>query len=214
MIVVYPVGVIGLYFYFLYHNRDAIMAMKAAKTEEKKRLKEQMEGRGHANSGDRDDEDVHKAADIGGRDHHRDHGGKGGDKHTHEDAASVAHAHGLTTAADANDLLAAPQSHEQHDDKGRHRGDKHRHGPIVSPAELTFLYLAYEGHVWYWEVVETARRLLLTAVVSVVGTGSAAQIVFGIIIAIVYVKLYGYFQPYELDEHDIMQEVAQYQVFA
>jgi len=64
-----------------------------------------------------------------------------------------------------------------------------------------------------WEVVETTRRLLLTAVVSVVGIGSAGQVVFGILIAIVYVKLYGYYQPYELDELDVVQEVAQYQVF-
>ena len=58
---------------------------------------------------------------------------------------------------------------------------------------------------WYWELVETARRLLLTAVLSVVSTGSSVQIVFGIAIALVYMKLYGYYQPYDLDEHDVMQ---------
>ena len=58
---------------------------------------------------------------------------------------------------------------------------------------------------WYWELVETARRLLLTAVLSVVSTGSSAQVVFGIAIALVYMKLYGFYQPYDLDEHDVMQ---------
>ena len=58
---------------------------------------------------------------------------------------------------------------------------------------------------WYWELLETARRLLLTAVLSVVSTGSSAQIVFGMVIALIYMKLYGYYKPYDLGEHDIMQ---------
>ena len=58
---------------------------------------------------------------------------------------------------------------------------------------------------WYWEVVETARRLLLTAVLSVVSTGSSGQVVFGIAISLVYIKLYLFYQPYDLKEHDVMQ---------
>ena len=76
---------------------------------------------------------------------------------------------------------------------------------IVGAAELNFLYKAYEGHVWYWEVVETARRLLLTAIISVIGQGSAEQIVFGIVISLIYIKLYGYYAPFDLDEHDVLQ---------
>ena len=230
MIVVYPIGVVGLYFYFLYHNRDAIMAMKAEEEAEKKRRKaEREEGGGHhggsgghggSGSDDHGDEDVDKAADIGTHHQHHHTSHDGSDKRTHTDAAAAAaHAHGLAAAADAADI-AARSLYERDDNKkldgdgdGHVDGDKDKHGPIVGPAELTFLYRAYEGRVWYWEVVETTRRLLLTAVVSVVGTGSAAQVVFGIVVAIVYVKLYGHYQPYELDEHDVMQEVAQYQVF-
>jgi hypothetical protein len=44
-------------------------------------------------------------------------------------------------------------------------------------------------------------------------SGSPSQIVFGIFIAVVYIKLYGYFAPYENDEDDFLQELAQYQVF-
>ena len=44
-------------------------------------------------------------------------------------------------------------------------------------------------------------------------SGSPSQIVFGIFIAVVYIKLYGYFAPYESDEDDFLQELAQYQVF-
>jgi hypothetical protein len=37
--------------------------------------------------------------------------------------------------------------------------------------EIEFLHKAYKGNCWGWEVVETVRRLLLTAVISVVSTG-------------------------------------------
>jgi hypothetical protein len=83
----------------------------------------------------------------------------------------------------------------------------------VTPDVIGFLHEAYEPQFWYWEIVETTRRLFLTAVVSVVAVGSPGQIVFGIFIAVLFVKLYGYFAPYKSDENDFLQEVAQYQVF-
>jgi len=46
----------------------------------------------------------------------------------------------------------------------------------VVARQLGFLHGAYRREFYYWEVVETLRRLLLTAVVSVVGTGSALQV--------------------------------------
>jgi hypothetical protein len=45
----------------------------------------------------------------------------------------------------------------------------------VTSKEIEFLHKAYEGRCWYWEVVETARRLLLTAVLSVVTVGTASR---------------------------------------
>ena len=90
-------------------------------------------------------------------------------------------------------------------------GDKT--APLTWRNELGFLHRAYERDYFYWEVVETLRRLLLTAVVSVVSTGSSLQIIFGIFVAVAFMKLYAFFQPFELDRHDTLQEVAQYQVF-
>ena len=43
--------------------------------------------------------------------------------------------------------------------------------------------------------------------------GSASQIVCGIFIAVVYIKLYGYYGPFVNDDDDILQEMAQFQVF-
>lgn len=82
----------------------------------------------------------------------------------------------------------------------------------VTYRELKFLYKAYEGRCWYWEVVETIRKLLLTAVLSVCGEGSGFQIVIGIFIAIIFVKLYALYSPYVDDEDDYLQELAQYQI--
>jgi hypothetical protein len=42
---------------------------------------------------------------------------------------------------------------------------------FVRPDTIFFLHGAYEPQYWYWEVVETGRRLLLTAAVSIVSTG-------------------------------------------
>jgi len=115
---------------------------------------------------------------------------------------------------------------------------KHSFAAIVA-RQLGFLHGAYERQYYYWEVIETTRRLLLTAVVSVVGTGTSLQvrcsalpcltygstltfyhrhpvlqIVFGIFIALLFMKLYAFFQPYIDDRHDELQEIAQYQVGA
>ena len=42
----------------------------------------------------------------------------------------------------------------------------------ITSKEIEFLHKAYEGKYWYWEVLETIRRLLLTAVLSVVTAGT------------------------------------------
>ena len=49
-----------------------------------------------------------------------------------------------------------------------------RRGPMqyITSKEIEFLHKAYEGRFWYWEVLETVRRLLLTAVLSVVTAGT------------------------------------------
>jgi hypothetical protein len=43
---------------------------------------------------------------------------------------------------------------------------------FITYKEIEFLHKAYEGRCWYWEVVETIRRLLLTAVLSVLTVGT------------------------------------------
>jgi hypothetical protein len=42
----------------------------------------------------------------------------------------------------------------------------------VTPEAISFLHGAYEGQFWYWELLETSRRLFLTALLSIVSAGN------------------------------------------
>eukprot|EP01032_Pedospumella_encystans_P001327 gene1327-1536_t len=45
-------------------------------------------------------------------------------------------------------------------------GPKNRYGMSAPAARLAFLWGAYHPVYWYWELIETSRRLMLTAVLS------------------------------------------------
>ena len=47
---------------------------------------------------------------------------------------------------------------------------------IHDPTALLFLYQDYEPQYWYWEVVETYRRLLLSAVAAIVSDDVGVQV--------------------------------------
>jgi hypothetical protein len=78
---------------------------------------------------------------------------------------------------------------------------------------ISFLYEAYEPQFWYWEVVDTTRRLVLTAVLSVCGAGTAGQAILALLVSQLYIKLYGHYRPYVEDKDDLEAEVGQYQIF-
>lgn len=61
-------------------------------------------------------------------------------------------------------------------------------------------------------MIETGRRLVLTAVLSIIATGTTSQSVFSVVLAIGFVKLYGFYAPYVEDDDDIMAETGQYQI--
>jgi hypothetical protein len=62
------------------------------------------------------------------------------------------------------------------------------------------------------EVIETIRRILLTGALVLVRQNSTMQIAVGILLSLIFVKLYAYFQPFEKDKMNFLSEVAQYQV--
>ena len=58
-------------------------------------------------------------------------------------------------------------------------------------------------------MVETIRRILMTAVMSIVATGSGAQIVFGLAVSMVFMKLYAYYLPFKEFDNNVLQEVGE-----
>jgi hypothetical protein len=149
MFAIYPCGIPCLYFYVLFKNRYRIMDMKEEMAESKKLTQGQLRSPGAAGTG--------TGTGIGAN------GGRVGT--------------GISGAAGGGGMMpmtvtvpimrshsAAALIERQQSGVGVMRH--------ITPDAIKFLHKAYEGKFWYWEVVETLRRLLLTAVVSIVATGA------------------------------------------
>ena len=78
---------------------------------------------------------------------------------------------------------------------------------------IRFLFHAYEPKFWYWEIIELVRRLILTAVVCVIASGSTTQIVVSMLFSMGFLFLYSTFQPYWNSDEDIAQTTGQYMIF-
>ena len=85
----------------------------------------------------------------------------------------------------------------------------------ISPQaqQISFLWDAFLPKYWYWEIVETTRRLVLTAVLSVCGPGSSSQAVLAVLVSLAYIKLYGHYAPYCSLKNNRLAEVGQFQIF-
>jgi hypothetical protein len=81
------------------------------------------------------------------------------------------------------------------------------------PLHLSHVFTHSAAVCPYQEILETTRRLTLTAVLSVVDTGSNQQILFGLLVQLMYMKLYSSFNPYIEVQDAMLQEMCQYQVF-
>jgi hypothetical protein len=79
---------------------------------------------------------------------------------------------------------------------------------------ISFLWEAYKPQYWYWELVETSRRILLTAVLSIYATGTTEQTVVGIMMAFIFMKVYSHFDPYISKQDSKLAEIGQTQIVA
>jgi hypothetical protein len=78
---------------------------------------------------------------------------------------------------------------------------------------LAFLYASYRVPSYlYWDIVETGRRLLLTAVLSVLGTGTEYQVIIGLCFSFLFIWLYGVYYPYKNPKNYLLQYLAQFQI--
>jgi hypothetical protein len=83
----------------------------------------------------------------------------------------------------------------------------------ISALRTSFLWEPYEPKYWYWEIIECYRRITLIAVLSLISPGSSPQSVLSVLLSLLFIKMYGYYQPYEADNDDIIAEVGQFQIF-
>lgn len=55
---------------------------------------------------------------------------------------------------------------------------------------IQFLWAAYRSEYWFWELIETYRRLSCTSILATFYVQTPLQCVFGTLLSIFYVKLY------------------------
>lgn len=70
-----------------------------------------------------------------------------------------------------------------------------RDGPDAPRLTLTvemleFLYKSYKPSAWYFELIETFRKLFLTAVISVMSAGTSAQATVALVASFGFIEFY------------------------
>ena len=78
---------------------------------------------------------------------------------------------------------------------------------------ISFLYSAYEPWCYYFEVIETVRKLFLTAGLIFFRPGTGSQIVFSLLISIASMRVYAHYKPFVKDDQDAIAEAAQWSQF-
>jgi hypothetical protein len=74
------------------------------------------------------------------------------------------------------------------------------------------LFQPYKPHLWYWEVVETISRLMLTGVLMLIAQGSAGQIIVGMIFAVASMLIHNYFEPYIDSNLQVAKYISYWQI--
>jgi hypothetical protein len=77
----------------------------------------------------------------------------------------------------------------------------------------SFLYSSYEPQCWYWEIVETIRRITMTGVIVLIAQGTSLQIVITMLLSLFFIKMYSHYAPFDDELLDVDAEFAQYQVY-
>ncbi|GMH49607.1 hypothetical protein TrRE_jg13279 [Triparma retinervis] len=78
---------------------------------------------------------------------------------------------------------------------------------------LSFLYGSYEPKYWWFEVFETLRKLALTGFLVFLAPGTAAQVLFSLVMCINAMRVYSVKKPFIEDFNDRFSEIAQWQLF-
>ena len=63
-----------------------------------------------------------------------------------------------------------------------------------------FLFSAYRPKMWWFEIFDTIRRLMLTGVLGTISPGTGSQLIAGMLISGVSCGVYAWFKPYVASE--------------
>jgi hypothetical protein len=77
---------------------------------------------------------------------------------------------------------------------------------------MQYLYGCYKPQYWYFEVIETLRRLMLTGFLTVIYPSSTKQLVVGIFINLYFLTLYTFLRPYNEEELQFCSFLGQCQL--
>ena len=80
-------------------------------------------------------------------------------------------------------------------------------------ARLKFLWEPYEPQCYWFECVETVRKLMLTSGLIFFNAGTASQIAVAIFICLFSMRVYAGYKPFIKETHDRLAETAQWQLF-
>merc|ERR1719316_1681363 len=199
MILVYPLGVPAYFFYLLYSNREEVKKYLYLK------MDESMDDY-NKNRGITDEKAAQKSKNPTKSETPDAKVDEGVNKPRKPRRMSVNPLDILRSTSDVTTEKDDTASKNESDTLEEEEGE-------FDVEAVDFLMGGYEPKYYYWEVVETYRRLVLTSVIAVVATGSSSQGVLSMIVGILFMKLYAYCAPYVIDEEDILAELGQYQVF-
>jgi len=77
---------------------------------------------------------------------------------------------------------------------------------------LKFLFKGYEPEFWYWEIVETYRRIVFISLIPVIINTTTRRAVVGSLLAIMSSVLYREMNPFKTPSTNMLSMVAQYQI--
>ena len=87
------------------------------------------------------------------------------------------------------------RSLKKHGDGGDDESTHSQHSNPEIVTGLQFLFSNYNSHAWYWELVETARKVTLTSAIILIGSESRAYIALALVMSGLYGMFFAYKRP-------------------
>ena len=77
------------------------------------------------------------------------------------------------------------------------------------PESLSFLYIPYRNELYYWEVLECFKRLMLSGGLVIFGDESNSRAVFAVCLCLLFWAIYTHCRPFNNDTDNFLNEASQ-----